>query len=104
MRIALVLGLAACTALAAPVSAMPVSGIGQAADAQGAGNALVQKVEFVRFPDGRVEYRRPRFNTRETHYFAYQGYAYPYNPGYTYRLLRGELRPSDRPRRYRIAD
>ncbi len=27
-----------------------------------------------------------------------------YNPGYTYRLLRGELRPSDRPRRYRIVD
>ncbi len=84
----------------APAAAMPGSGIGQVAKSP----TLVEKVEFKRRPDGSVYYVRPRFNTQETHYFAYRGFAYPYNPGYTYRLTRGELRPSDRLRRYRIAD
>jgi hypothetical protein len=103
MRIALVLGLAACAGFAAPASALPAAGIGQAEGAH-AGGSMVEKAGFYRRPDGSVYYKRPKFNKQETHYFAYRGFAYPYNPGYTYRLLRGELRPSDRPRRYRIVD
>jgi len=102
MRITLLIGSAASAGLlsVAPAAAMPGSGIGQVAKSQ----ATVEKVEFKRRPDGSIYYVRPRFNTQETHYFAYRGFAYPYNPGYTYRLSRGELRPSDRLRRYRIAD
>jgi len=102
MRITLLAGALVGAGLlsVAPAAAMPGAGIGQVAKSQ----ALVEKVEFKRRPDGSVYYVRPRFNTEETHYFAYRGYAYPYNPGYTYRLSRGELRPSDRPRRYRIVD
>jgi len=102
MRITLLAGALVGAGLlsVAPAAAMPGAGIGQVAKSQ----ALVEKVEFKRRPDGSVYYVRPRFNTEETHYFAYRGYAYPYNPGYTYRLSRGELRPSDKLRRYRIAD
>jgi hypothetical protein len=102
MRITLLAGALVGAGLlsVAPAAAMPGSGVGQIAKSQG----LVEKVEFKRRPDGSVYYVRPRFNTQETHYFAYRGFAYPYNPGYTYRLTRGELRPSDKLRRYRIAD
>jgi hypothetical protein len=106
MRITLALGLAACAGAlvgVAPASAMPAAGIGQAATTQALGT-VVEKVEFLRRPDGSVYYKRPRFGDRGPYFFAYRGYAYPYNPGYTYRLSRGELRPSDRLRRYRIAD
>jgi hypothetical protein len=103
MRIALVLGLAACVGFAAPASALPAAGAGQAASVH-ADSSVVQEAGFYRRPDGSVYYKRPKFNTQETHYFAYRGFAYPYNPGYTYRLKRGELRASDRPRRYRIVD
>jgi hypothetical protein len=89
--------------VAAPASAMPAAAIGQAAKTQALGS-LVEKAEFLRRPDGSVYYKRPRFDDRGPYFFAYRGYAYPYNPGYTYRLSRGELRPSDRLRRYRIAD
>jgi hypothetical protein len=102
MRITLLAGAAACAGLlsVAPAAAMPGSGISQIGKTQ----ALVETVEFKRHPDGSVYYVRPNFNGQQTHYFAYRGYAYPYNPGYTYRLTRGELRPSDKLRRYRIAD
>ena len=102
MRITLLIGSAASAGLlsVAPAAAMPGSGIGQVAKSQ----STVEKVEFKRRPDGSIYYVRPRFNTQQTHYFAYRGFAYPYNPGYTYRLSRGELRPSDRLRRYKIVD
>ncbi len=105
MRTTTALGLIVCAGAllaAVPASAMP--GTGLAAKAQAPGASSVEKIEFKRRPDGSVYYVRPNFNDNETHYFAYRGYAYPYNPGYTYRLTRGELRPSDRLRRYRIAD
>jgi hypothetical protein len=105
MRITLALGSAACAglvSLAAPASALPASGAGHIAKAPG--SALIQKVEFVRRKDGSVEYKRPRFDDKGPYYFYYNGFAYPYNPGYTYRLTRGELRPSDRLRRYRLVD
>jgi hypothetical protein len=102
MRFTLLAGSLVCAGLlsVAPAAAMPGSGMGQVAKSQ----ALVEKVEFKRRPDGSVYYVRPRFDDRGPYFFAYRGYAYPYNPGYTYRLSRGELRPSDRLRRYKIAD
>lgn len=66
--------------------------------------SAVEKVEFKWRRDGSVYYVRPDYSGRKTHYFAYRGYAYPYTPGYTYRLTRGELRPSDRLRRYKIIE
>lgn len=106
MRNAFTLGLAACAGALftiAPASALP-AGIGQAVKVQASGRSLVEKAEFVRLRDGSVEYRRPRFNDKGPYFFAYRGYAYPYYPGYTYRLYRGKLKPYDRPHRYRIAD
>jgi hypothetical protein len=106
MRITPTLGLAACAGAllaVAPASAMPAVGISQVAKTQTVGG-VVEKAEFLRRPDGSVYYKRPRFDDRGPYFFAYRGYAYPYNPGYTYRLTRGELRPSDRLRRYRIVD
>ena len=106
MRITLAAGLMVCAgslALTASAFAMPAMSVGHAVKANAADNTVVQKVEFLRRRDGSVYYRRPRFNDRGPYFFAYRGYAYPYNPGYTYRLFRGELRPSDRLRRYRIA-
>jgi hypothetical protein len=102
MRITLLAGSLICASLlsVAPASAMPGSGIGQTAGS----DSLVEKVEFVRRKDGSVYYKRPRFNDKGPYYFYYNGFAYPYNPGYTYRLSRGELRPSDRLRRYRLVD
>jgi hypothetical protein len=105
MRITLLAGAAASAgllALIAPAAAMPAAGIGQAASAQVP--SLIDKVEFVRRKDGSVYYKRPRFDDKGPYYFYYNGFAYPYNPGYTYRLTRGELRPSDRLRRYRLVD
>jgi hypothetical protein len=87
-------------ALSASADAMPAAGIGQGAGV--AAPSAVEKVEFRRRPDGSIYYVRPDFSGERTHYFAYRGYAYPYNPGYTYRLSRGELRPDDKLRRYRI--
>ena len=102
MRITLLAGSLICAGLlsGAPASAMPGSGIGQMAGSE----SLAQKVEFVRRADGSVHYKRPRFDDKGPYYFYYNGFAYPYNPGYTYRLSRGELRPSDRLRRYRLVD
>ncbi len=102
MRITCLVGLAACAGLLSvvPAAAMPGAGFAHVAEAE----AVIEKVEFVRRADGSVYYKRPNFNGKETHYFYYKGFAYPYNPGYTYRLTRGELRPSDRLRRYRLAD
>jgi hypothetical protein len=102
MRITHLVGLAACAGLlsVAPAAAMPGSGISHVANAK----ALIEKVEFKRRPDGSVYWKRVNPNGEKTYYFSYRGYAYPYNPGYTYRLTRGELRPSDKLRRYRIAD
>jgi hypothetical protein len=107
MRITLAIGSAACAGLcllAAPASALPATGLGPAAKSLEAGAGLIDKVEFVRRKDGSVYYRRPRFDDKGPYFFYYKGFAYPYNPGYTYRLTRGELRPSDRLRRYRLAD
>lgn len=107
MRITVAVGPAICAGLlsfAAPALALPAAGIGQAAKAEALGAGPVEKVEFKRRRDGSVYYVRPRFNDKGPYFFAYRGYAYPYNPGYTYRLTRGQLRPSDRLRRYRIAD
>lgn len=105
MRIKLALApavIAGVVALAAPqaASAMPAAGLSQAAKIEAQG-ALTQ-VEFKRRPDGSVYWQRANPNGEKTYYFAYKGYAYPYNPGYTYRLYRDELKPSDRLRRYRI--
>jgi len=105
MRITLALGLAACAglvSLTAPAAALPAAGLGQYAKAPTANP--VETVEFKRYPDGSVYWTRAHPNGRKTYYFAYRGYAYPYNPGYTYRLFRGRLKPNDRPHRYKIAD
>jgi len=104
MRITSVVGFAVCAGLlsVAPAAAMPGSGIGHVANAKT--GAPIEKVEFKRRRDGSVYWERAHPNGKKTYYFSYRGYAYPYNPGYTYRLTRGELRPSDRLRRYRIAD
>jgi hypothetical protein len=108
MRITRALGLAlgAGTLLLAAVqtaSALPAAGAAKAIKAVGEAS-LVAPVEFKRRPDGSVYYVRPRFDDNGPYFFAYRGYAYPYYPGYAYRLERGELRPQDRPHRYRIAD
>lgn len=107
MRITVALGMAsglAIGALAASASAMPAGGLGRIAAAPAAGAGLVARVEFRRRPDGSVFYRRPRFNDKGPYLFYYRGYAYPYYPGYTYRLSRGELKPYDRPHRLRVVD
>lgn len=99
--------IAGLMAFAAPqmASAMPATGLVQAkVEATNADAGAVQLVGFKRSRDGSVYYERPNPNGEKTYYFAYKGYAYPYNPGYTYRLYRDELKPSDRLRRYRIAD
>lgn len=108
MRITRALGLALgagtlLLAAAETASALPAAGAAQAkpADAEA---SLVGQVEFKRRLDGSVYYERPRFDDRGPYFFAYRGYAYPYYPGIGYRLERGELRPSDRPHRYRIAN
>lgn len=104
MRMRLCAGVAATAgllALIAPAAAMPGAGL-KGAKAPAA--SPLQQVEFKRRPDGSMYYVRPRFDDKGPYFFTYQGYAYPYNPGYTYRLTRGELRPSDRLRRYRIVD
>jgi hypothetical protein len=104
MRSTLLAGSAAIAgllAIVAPAAAMP--GVGSA-PAQARSQGMIDKVEFVRRPDGSVYYRRPNWDGQATHYFYYRGYAYPYNPGYTYRLTRGELRPSDRLRRYKLSE
>jgi hypothetical protein len=105
MRITLLAGSAAIAgllALVAPAAAMPAGGLAQAAPVQEHG--LIDKVEFLRRPDGSIYYKRPNWDGQATHYFYYRGFAYPYNPGYTYRLTRGELRPSDRLRRYKLSE
>jgi hypothetical protein len=107
MGIRLALSSVACVgalivAAAQPASALPAAGIGHAAKSQAFSAGLVDKVEFRRRRDGSVYYVHPRFDDRGPYFFAYRGYAYPYNPGYTYRLTRGELRPSDRPYRIRL--
>jgi hypothetical protein len=105
MRITLFVGAAATAgllALIAPAAAMPGAGLGQSAKTSA--QSPVEKVEFVRRADGSIYYRRPNWDGQATHYFYYRGYAYPYNPGYTYRLTRGELRPSDRLRRYKLSE
>jgi len=109
MRITRALGLAAgagalLLTASQTASALPAAGAAQAAKAADAGASLVDKVEFKRRRDGSVYYARPRFGDKGPYFFAYRGYAYPYYPGYTYRLSRGELKPHDRPHRYRIAD
>jgi hypothetical protein len=102
MGITRLVGLAAFASLlsAVPAVAMPGSGFAHVAKA----DAVIETVEFKRRPDGTVYWQRANPNGEKTYYFAYRGYAYPYNPGYTYRLSRGELRPSDKLRRYRIAN
>ncbi len=102
MRITFALVLGTCVGLAAPAVALPAAGLGSTTSV--GPKSLIEKAEFVRLRDGTIEYRRPRFDDRGPYFFAYRGYAYPYNPGYTYRLYRGKLRPSDRLRRYKIAD
>lgn len=107
MRITVALGMAACAgvvSLAAPASALPAAGLGHAAKSPEAGAGLIDRIEFRRRPDGSVFYRRPRFDDKGPYLFYYRGYAYPYYPGYTYRLSRGELKPYDRPHRVRVVD
>ena len=102
MRTTLFAAAAVCAGLVAfsvSASAMPAAGLGAGAKASA---GVVEKVEFKRRPDGSVYYVRPSYDGEKPHYFAYRGYAYPYNPGYTYRLMRGELRPDDKLRRYKI--
>jgi hypothetical protein len=105
MGIKLALSSVACAlAVAAPqpASSMPAAGIGQAAGTQDSSGGLVEKAEFYRNQRGEVRYRYVRPDYPGPYFFAYRGYAYPYYPGYTYRLERGELRPSDRPYRVRL--
>lgn len=107
MRITLAIApavIAGVAALAAPqmASAMPAAGLSKAGNVEA--QSAIHEAGFKRRPDGSMYYDRPNPNGEKTYYFAYKGYAYPYNPGYTYRLYRGELKPSDRLRRYRIAD
>jgi hypothetical protein len=103
MRISALLSVA-CVSLAAAVvphtaSAMPAAGLGHAGTQA---SSAVEKVEFLRRPDGSVWYERPDPNSQGPYLFYYRGYAYPYYPGYTYRLTRGELRPEDRPHRVKV--
>ena len=105
MRITTLLPVA-CVSLivaAAPQAASAMPGLGQVAKQQSAGTAL-QKVEFLRRPDGSVWYKRPDPNSQGPYLFYYRGYAYPYYPGIQYRQARGELRPSDRPHRVKVVE
>ena len=86
-----------------PATAMPALGLGQVAQPHAAG-ANLEKVEFRRRPDGSVWYQRPDPNSQGPYLFYYRGFAYPYYPGYTYRLSRGELRPYDRPHRVKVVE
>jgi hypothetical protein len=105
MRIRFALSVAACVAsLAVPASALPVTGVGHVAKSAAASAPLFDRVEFRRRPDGSVFYRRPDPNSKGPYLFYYRGYAYPYYPGYTYRLSRGELKPYDRPHRVKVVD
>jgi hypothetical protein len=90
-------------AVAAPhaAAAMPTLGFAHAGAKTG---TAVEKIEFLRRPDGSVWYKRPDPNSQGPYLFYYRGYAYPYYPGYTYRLTRGELRPSDRPHRVKVVE
>lgn len=88
--------LAVSLVAAAPVSAAPVV-ISRPVD-----QSFVQKVEFLRKPDGSVVYKRPDFSGSGPFLFYYRGYAYPYYPGYTYRKERGELLPQDVPHRVKV--
>jgi hypothetical protein len=81
-------------------SALPAEGVGQLGTQAGTTN--VEKVEFLRRPDGSVWYKRPDPNSQGPYLFYYRGYAYPYYPGYQYRQARGELRPEDRPHRVKV--
>jgi hypothetical protein len=106
MRI-IALGSVACISLVTaaaplPVSAMPAIGLGKVA--QQTGGSAVARIEFRRRPDGSVWYQRPDPNSQGPYLFYYRGFAYPYYPGYTYRLSRGELRPSDRPHRVKVVE
>ncbi len=85
-----------------PALALPANGLAQLA--QQAPSANIAKVEFRRRPDGSVWYQRPDPNSQGPYLFYYRGYAYPYYPGYTYRLTRGELRPQDRPHRVKVVE
>ncbi len=87
-----------------PASAMPAAGLGEVAVARTASANLIDKVEFRRRPDGSVFYRRPDPNSQGPYLFYYRGFAYPYYPGYTYRLSRGELKPEDRPHRVKVVE
>jgi hypothetical protein len=104
MRIITLLSVACVgiTLTAAPhsASALPGAGIGHLANR--AASTTIQKVEFLRRPDGSVWYKRPDPNSQGPYLFYYRGYAYPYYPGYAYRLSRGELRPEDRPHRVKV--
>lgn len=105
MRI-IVLGSVACVGLfiaAAPLPASALPGLSQAANPLAAGTNI-DRIEFRRRPDGSVWYQRPDPNSQGPYLFYYRGYAYPYYPGYTYRLSRGELRPYDRPHRVKVVD
>jgi hypothetical protein len=96
---------AACVSLtltAAPASAMPASGLGHVASQVGA--TAVEKIEFRRRPDGSAWYQRPDPNSQGPYLFYYRGFSYPYYPGYTYRLSRGELRSYDRPHRVKVVE
>ena len=90
------------TAAPQPASAMPASGLGHVAGQPG--TTAVEKIEFRRRPDGSVWYQRPDPNSQGPYLFYYRGFAYPYYPGYTYRLSRGELRPYDRPHRVKVVE
>jgi hypothetical protein len=105
MGIRLGLSSVACAlvvAAAQPASSMPAAGVGGLARSEAMSGTLVEKAEFYRNQQGEVRYRYVRPDYPGPYFFAYRGYAYPYNPGYTYRLYRGELRPSDRPYRVRL--
>jgi hypothetical protein len=86
-----------------PASALPGLGLSQSAKSQAAG-ANIDRIEFRRRPDGSVWYQRPDPNSQGPYLFYYRGFAYPYYPGYTYRLSRGELRPYDRPHRVKVVE
>ena len=103
MRIIALLSVACVgiTLTAAPhsASAMPGAAIGPVGK-QATTN--IEKIEFLRRPDGSVWYKRPDPNSQGPYLFYYRGYAYPYYPGYQYRQARGELRPEDRPHRVKV--
>ena len=107
MRIIALLSVACVSLLLAaapqPASALPGLGLSQSAKSQAAG-ANVDRIEFRRRPDGSIWYQRPDPNSQGPYLFYYRGFAYPYYPGYTYRLSRGELRPYDRPHRVKVVE